>query len=207
MDLVWIIDYEIEGGIMEYQMLALVMLVGFYSIYAGKLIDQKKKGIQTDHLAKGDKNNTLRKLEFVLIIATNSMVIVEVISIALDLYLLNPTIRVLGIILGFIGVIVFGIAVYTMKDSWRAGIPGNEKTTMITDGIYSMSRNPAFVGFYLTYIGILLTFFNWVLLVFTIFTIIILHLQILKEEEYLTMAFGAEYTEYKKHVRRYIGRK
>ena len=96
---------------MEYQILALVMLVGFYSIYAGKLIDQKKKGIQTDHLAKGNKNNTRRKLEFVLIIATYSMVIVEVISIALDLYLLNPTIRVLGIILGFIGVIVFGIAV------------------------------------------------------------------------------------------------
>ncbi|HBR34612.1 MAG TPA: isoprenylcysteine carboxyl methyltransferase, partial [Firmicutes bacterium] len=31
-------------------------------------------------------------------------------------------------------------------------------------------RNPAFLGFYLTYIGILLTFSNWVLLVFTIFT-------------------------------------
>jgi protein-S-isoprenylcysteine O-methyltransferase Ste14 len=94
-----------------------------------------------------------------------------------------------------------------LKDSWRAGIPGKERTTMITNGIYSICRNPAFIGFYLKYIGILLTFFNWVLLAFTLFTIIIFHLQILKEEEYLTMVFGAEYTEYKKRVGRYIGGK
>ena len=189
---------------MEYQILGLLMIVGFYSIYAGKLIAQKKKGIQTDHLAKGNKQNTLLKFEFVLKIATCCMVIVEVISIAFDLYLLTPTIRAFGIVLGFIGVIIFGIAVYTMKDSWRAGIPGKERTTMITNGIYSICRNPAFIGFYLKYIGILLTFFNWVLLAFTLFTIIIFHLQILKEEEYLTMVFGAEYTEYKKRVGRYI---
>jgi protein-S-isoprenylcysteine O-methyltransferase Ste14 len=94
-----------------------------------------------------------------------------------------------------------------MKDSWRAGIPDNDKTTMVTNGIYSISRNPAFVGFYLTYVGILITFFNWILLLFTMFSIMLLHLQVLKEEEYLPMVFGNDYMIYRKQVGRYIGRK
>ena len=34
-----------------------------------------------------------------------------------------------------------------------------------------------------------------------------LHLQILQEEKYLTATFGKAYTDYKKHVFRYLGRK
>ena len=192
---------------MKYQALSLAILVAFYSIYIGKMLAQRKKGIQTDYIAKGKKKGNLMTVEIVMKIATYSIVAVEVASITLNSYLFSPTIRVLGIFIGFTGVIIFGIAVYTMKDSWRAGIPDNHKTNMITGGIYSISRNPAFVGFYLTYIGILLTFFNWILLFFTIFSIILLHLQILKEEEYLPMVFGNDYIEYKKRVGRYIGRK
>lgn len=192
---------------MQYQIMSLATLIMFYSIYVGKMVAQRKKGIQTDHIAKGNKKSTIMTIEFFMKIATYSIVVVEVSSIVLNSYLLSPIIRILGIFIGFTGVIIFGIAVYTMKDSWRAGIPDNDKTTMITDGVYSISRNPAFVGFYLTYIGILLTFFNWILLTFTIFSIMLLHLQILKEEEYLPMVFGNDYIEYKKRVGRYIGKK
>lgn len=192
---------------MQYQILSFVALIAFYSIYVGKIFSQRKKGIQTDHIAKGGKKGTLMTIELLMKIATYSIVAVEVASIVLNAYLLSPVFRILGIFIGFTGVIIFGTAVYTMKDSWRAGIPDNDKTTIITDGIYGISRNPAFLGFYLIYTGILLTFFNWVLLAFTIFSITLLHFQILKEEEYLPTVFGDDYIEYKKHVRRYIGRK
>lgn len=196
---------EAEG--LQYQILSLSSLIAFYLIYIGKMIAQKKKGIQTDHIAKGEKKDTLMTVEIVMKIATYSIVAVEVASIVLNSYVLSPTIRIFGILIGFTGVIIFGIAVYTMKDSWRAGIPDNDKTTMVTNGIYSISRNPAFVGFYLSYIGILLTFFNWVLLAFTIFSIMLLHFQVLKEEEYLLMVFENDYIIYKKQVDRCIGRK
>ena len=192
---------------MQYQILSISTLIAFYLIYVGKMITQKKKGIQTDHIAKGKKKDTLMTVEIIMKFATYSIVVVEVVSIALNSYVLNPTMRIFGILIGFTGVFIFGIAVYTMKDSWRAGIPDNDKTTMVTNGIYSISRNPAFVGFYLNYVGILLTFFNWTLLAFTIFSIILLHLQVLKEEEYLPMVFGNDYVIYRNQVGRYVGRK
>ncbi|MDD3171430.1 MAG: isoprenylcysteine carboxylmethyltransferase family protein [Bacilli bacterium] len=190
------------------QMLSLATIVVFYSIYIGKMIVQKRKGIQTDYIAKGKKKSTIMMIEVIMKFATYSIVVVEMISITLNSYMFfNPIIRIVGIIVGLIGVIVFAIAVYTMKDSWRAGIPDDDKTTMITEGIYGISRNPAFLGFYLTYLGILLTLFNWLLLAFTIFSITLLHVQILLEEKYLPTVFGKNYLEYKKRVRRYIGKK
>lgn len=102
---------------------------------------------------------------------------------------------------------VFTLAVTTMADSWRAGIAENDKIEMITGGIYQISRNPAFLGFDCVYIGLVLIFFNWPLLVCSIFAMTMLHLQILQEEQYLPKVFGAAYLDYKKEVCRYLGRK
>ncbi|WRS27168.1 isoprenylcysteine carboxylmethyltransferase family protein [Oscillospiraceae bacterium MB08-C2-2] len=191
---------------MVYQILSFATLAAFYSIYIGKMLAQRKKGIQTDHMAKGNKQGSLMTVERLMKLATYSVVVAEAVSILLNRYALAPALRQAGVLIGFAGVAVFGTAVYTMRDSWRAGIPQEDKTAMITDGIYAFSRNPAFVGFYLTYAGILLTFFNWVLLVFTVLSITLLHLQILKEEVFLPTVFGEQYYEYKKQVRRYVGR-
>ncbi len=57
------------------------------------------------------------------------------------------------------------------------------------------------------YIGILLMYFNGVLLLFTIWVIVMLHLQILQEEKYLETVFGEEYRVYRECTGRYFGRK
>ena len=41
---------------------------------------------------------------------------------------------------------------------------------------------------------------------FSIFSMIMLHMQILQEEKYLTEVFGESYLEYRKNVFRYLGR-
>ena len=82
------------------------------------------------------------------------------------------------------------------------------KTDLVTTGIYSVSRNPAFLGFDLMYIGILFSFFNWYLCFATGFALVFFHLQIVNvEEDFLIETFGQEYIEYKKKVCRYLGRK
>ena len=94
-----------------------------------------------------------------------------------------------------------------MKDNWRAGVSKLDKTSLVTSGIYSVSRNPAFLGFDLMYIGILITFFNYCLLVLTIFTVVLFHLQIIMvEEKFLIKTFGDDYLYYCKSVKRYIGK-
>lgn len=83
-----------------------------------------------------------------------------------------------------------------------------EKTDLITDGIYQISRNPAFLGFNLVYLGMCLMFFNTILLIITFLTIMMFHLQIkYVEEPFLKQEFKEEYLRYYQQVNRYIGKR
>lgn len=190
---------------MIYQITAILLLVFFYAVYLGKMAMQRKQGIKTDQIATKNKKGKVYAIELIMKIATYAIILVEVISIIMNTYLLPQPVRIAGIVIAVLGDIVFAIAVFTMRDSWRAGIAKDDKTELVTVGIYSISRNPAFLGFYLVYIGILMMFFNWVLCVVTLFAITMLHLQVLQEEKHLADVFGNEYLSYKNKVKRYFG--
>ena len=100
-------------------------------------------------------------------------------------------VRLTGFCVGMLGDTIFQLSVLCMKDSWRAGIPDKDKTELVTTGIYRFSRNPAFLGFDLMYVGVLLLYGNLLTLGFSVFAIVMLHLQILQEERYLVNTFGA----------------
>lgn len=185
----------------------LVILAIFYGIYIGKMLLQKRKGIRTDQMARGRRRDKVFYVEVILKLATYSVVAVELVSIVLTKSYLPEVFIAAGCFLGVIGDIIFAMAVITMRDSWRAGLAQEDETKMITNGIYKFSRNPAFLGFDLVYLGILLMFFNWILFVFSMFAIIMLHIQILQEESYLLKVFGEEYAAYRSRVCRYLGRK
>lgn len=157
------------------------------------------------------KSKKVRTIEIIMKIATYSIVVVEVISIfsretAFGFSSKGILLKVLGSYFALIGDVIFMISVVTMRDSWRAGINTAGDTGLVTKGIYAFSRNPAFLAFDLVYIGILMMYFNWVLLGFTIFAIVMLHIQILQEEQFLPKLFGEEYEKYKAHTGRYFGR-
>lgn len=187
------------------KVLGVLILIFFYAVYIGKMVLQKRKGIQTDQIAKGKEKNKVFYIELIMKIATYSVVAAEVISIFFVTPHLPQIFIIAGTIIGFIGDILFVVSVVTMHDSWRAGIAEHDKREIVTEGIYRISRNPAFLAFDCVYIGITLIFFNWILLIFSIFAIIMLHLQILQEEEFLSKTFGKEYINYTKKVCRYLG--
>lgn len=189
-----------------FQLLAVLVMLIFYSIYFIKMFSQKKKGIKTNQLGK-KKEKDLHLVETLMGIGTFSIVGIQLLSIILNVTLLPTHGRIIGFIIAMMGNVVFLISVLCMKDSWRAGIPEKDKTKLVTRGIYKISRNPAFLGFDIMYMGILLMFFNFGLLIITIYVMVMLHLQILQEEKYLTKTFGNEYLKYKSQVLRYIGRK
>lgn len=191
---------------LSFKLMAIFILAVFYAIYFGKMIIQKKKGITTHQIGKR-KEKELHTVEAFMSVATFSVVIIQLLSIFFDWNIMPSGARFTGFCIAGIGDIFFLISVIYMKDSWRAGIPEKDKTKLVTDGIYKFSRNPAFVGFDFMYIGILLMFFNIGTLLFSLFSIVMLHLQILQEEKYMAKTFGEEYLEYKKKVFRYIGRR
>ena len=194
---------------MLFQILAIMILLVFYGCYFTKMYSQKKKGIQTDHIGRGKgKKGLVLMIELALKVVTYLVPVVEVISIVNNTSSMPLGVRCLGVLLGVLGDTVFIISVLTMRDNWRAGIAENDKTELVTGGIYQYSRNPAFLGFDLVYIGILLMFFNTGLFEITLLVILLLHLQIVNvEEDFLIATFGQEYVDYRKKVRRYFGRK
>ena len=186
--------------------LALLVLAVFYGIYFAKVLVQKHRGIQTRQIGRR-KEKSIHMVEVLMSIATLGAPIAQFLSIALDWNYLPAGVRLTGFCVGMLGDAIFLLSVLCMKDSWRAGIPDKDKTELVTTGIYRFSRNPAFLGFDLMYVGVLLLYGNLLTLSFSAFAIVMLHLQILQEERYLVNNFGAPYQEYCRHVFRYLGRK
>ena len=191
---------------LPYRLLALFVLAVFYGIYLIKQWRQKRRGIQTMQIGRGKEAQT-HTVETLMGIATVGIIPAQLLSIAFGWSHLPANARFTGFCVGMLGDLIFLISVLCMKDSWRAGIPEEDRTELVTDGIYAFSRNPAFLGFDLHYIGVLLMFCNLLTAAFTVFAVSMLHLQILQEERYLTAAFGPEYLQYRRHVLRYLGRR
>ena len=162
--------------------------------------------IKTNQAGIGNKPKKVIIVERIMSIATVSTIVIEVYSILFTTLNILDGLRIIGIVFGILAIIFFALATITMKDSWRVGIP-EEKTSLISTGIYKWSRNPAFVGFDLLYISICLMYFNLPLLLISVFAGTMLHLQILQEEKHMQNMFGKEYEEYKKHTLRYFGRR
>ena len=195
--------YPVEK-ILSYPLLALFVLAVFYGIYFVKMLAQKRRGIRTLQIRQR-KEKSIQTVELLMSIATLGVVIAQLVSILFGWSCLPTNARFTGFCTGMLGDLIFLLSVLCMKDSWRAGIPDQEHTELVTSGIYRFSRNPAFLGFDFMYIGVLLMYCNLLTVPLTVFAIVMLHLQILQEERYLDETFGEAYREYKRHTFRYLG--
>ena len=76
---------------------------------------------------------------------------------------------------------------------------------LITDGVYSLVRNPIYSAFLFVFTGILCLFYNlYLLLLPFLFWLFLTVLMRCTEEKWLKEKFGDEYTEYAKKVNRVI---
>jgi protein-S-isoprenylcysteine O-methyltransferase Ste14 len=87
---------------------------------------------------------------------------------------------------------------------WSTLYIGQRKSKqLITDGPFSMCRNPLYFGSLLVAIGVSLCFENLILLVFVFLILVPIHLLVIfAEEKKLAGDFGAPYEQYKKKVPR-----
>ena len=191
---------------MIYQIIAIIILVAFYMFYFAKIVIQKKQSIRTNQMGIGNKPKKVLIIERIMSIATVLTCIAGVSSIFLVKKFIMAELRIAGIVIGVVAVLFFALATITMKNSWRVGIP-EEKTSLITNGIYKWSRNPAFLGFDLLYLSMCLMFFNIPLALVSVWAAVMLHFQILQEEEHMHHMFGEEYDKYREHTLRYFGRR
>ncbi len=189
-----------------YQIISVLILLVFYGSYFAKKLSQKRKGIRTTQIGVG-KAGLSRTVEILMGVASVMVPAMEAAGIIRNRTQSPEWLRMAGVLTAVLGNISFLAGMLTMRDSWRAGV-SKDKTALVTRGIFRISRNPAFLGFDLVYLGILFQFFDWTLCIVSLFAILMFHLQIVfNEEEAMLRAFGEEYLDYRKRVNRYLGRK
>jgi protein-S-isoprenylcysteine O-methyltransferase Ste14 len=105
-----------------------------------------------------------------------------------------------------IGWTLVGVGVAISASAVRAASDADleRPTTLVSTGPYAISRNPMYVGWTLLYVGVaLITRNSWMLFSLPLIGGII-HREVLGEERALERAFGDEYVEYRRLVRRYV---
>lgn len=119
-------------------------------------------------------------------------------------FLDNQFFKIIGFVIGILGLFICRIAQVTIGKSWRVGIDENAKPGLITNGIYKYMRNPTYTGLFALCFGIWIinpTFLYsyWILAFF-----IMMEFQVRCEEEYLENQYGKDYLDYCKRTKRYI---
>jgi protein-S-isoprenylcysteine O-methyltransferase Ste14 len=184
----------------------------FYAIYFGKQFALKTRGIRTNRLTKGDKPARTRKIETALLAATYGMAAIQYISLFWNSYIqlfTTPQPAAYWVAAAFCrrGFLLACRRLYARSlEGGRRPIASHKSqaTNMVTDVIYRVSRNPAFVGFDPLYAGSVLISPNILMLLFAAFAVAMMHLQIPEEEKHLLSVFGGAYAAYKSKTPRYI---
>ena len=86
--------------------------------------------------------------------------------------------------------------------------PGRPTSQVIKTDVFSISRNPLYLGVAVLLLGGALAVNNlWALVTLLVSIILCTYVLIRPEERYLTAKFGDEYVGYRASVRRWLGRK
>jgi protein-S-isoprenylcysteine O-methyltransferase Ste14 len=110
-----------------------------------------------------------------------------------------------GFALVFVGLLLVMAPAAALLQARTALNPYHPTTTLLTNGIFRLSRNPIYLGFTAAYIGICVAFNLTVAILLSPLILVIMHHGvILREEAYLERKFGDEYLQYKASVRRWL---
>ena len=119
-------------------------------------------------------------------------------------YLMKDVFLIIGLILIHFSLLWISVAQYQMSNSWRIGIDENNKTELITKGLFSYSRNPIFLGMIISVAGIFFILPNALTFFLILSTYIVIQIQIRLEEEFLEKQHGQEYLSYKQTTKRLL---
>jgi protein-S-isoprenylcysteine O-methyltransferase Ste14 len=111
----------------------------------------------------------------------------------------------IGIVFAAAGLAATLGAQFAMGDSWRVGVDPGERTELVTDGPFSVVRNPIYAGVIPFFAGIALLVPN--LIAIGGFALLVLGLELqtrLVEEPYLRQVHGSAYAEYAARVGRFF---
>ncbi|EOQ96395.1 phospholipid methyltransferase [Leptospira wolbachii serovar Codice str. CDC] len=177
-----------------------------------RMIQKKRTGKDPEVIGKSKSN--LQALMNILFKAITYYVILIIVihALKLDLYGLNAQFDFLvgiewditGFVIGLIGLSFCLYAQIKMKNSWRVGIDENSKEELITDGIFSLVRNPTYLGLFLLNFGVWIIWPTHLVFYLNIVFVLLFEIQVRCEEDFLENLYGEDYKLYKEKSYRYL---
>jgi protein-S-isoprenylcysteine O-methyltransferase Ste14 len=102
--------------------------------------------------------------------------------------------RVVGIVVGVAGLPLIVAAQETMGASWRIGVDPEERTELVTAGVFRLSRNPIYTGMVAMAVGVALMVPNRLSVAAVGLYVLVVELQVRGvEEPYLRGWHGSNY--------------
>jgi protein-S-isoprenylcysteine O-methyltransferase Ste14 len=129
--------------------------------------------------------------------------------LALGYFLKEPLLpdmwHLVGIAPIVLGVVLAGVAARQFTKAKTNIVPLTISTTLVTNGIFTVTRNPMYVGMVAILIGIALLLNDlWPWFVIALFWLVIRIWFVRHEETLMEQTFGEQYVEYKARVRRWL---
>lgn len=114
--------------------------------------------------------------------------------------------QVIGAVLIIGGVILFAAAQLNLGASWRIGIDEGSKAGMVSDGLYSISRHPIFLGFLTVFTGFAAMVPTPLALFMLLGAYVGFRTQAATEEAHMLRTYGDAYRHYASGVGRFLPR-
>ncbi len=102
----------------------------------------------------------------------------------------------IGLVILVVGIIIYTISIVNFAEPEESGV--NVK------GLYQVSRNPMYIGYFIYFLGSSIITCSWILFSILLIFQISAHWIILSEERWCLEHFGCEYRQLMNNVRRYI---
>jgi protein-S-isoprenylcysteine O-methyltransferase Ste14 len=114
-------------------------------------------------------------------------------------------VRWAGLVTAIVGAVATVVAQLDLGASWRIGVDPDERTDLVTGGLFAVARNPIFTAMIVTVVGLAFASPTWLALAGAAVTVLSIELQVRRvEEPYLLATHGAAYRQYAAGVGRFV---
>ncbi len=191
---------------------SLLAAAAFFSLFSGRTLFLAAKGIPAFTLGKGKRGVRVfielgggALFWLILAFSISQAFHPAFLPGVLDrpLFASVPA-QVAGTVLAAAGLALFAAALASFGESWRIGIDKENPGSLVTGGVFGLTRNPVFLSMDLFFLGMSLIHPTWPIMTLTAVFVIGVHFHILEEERFLATHYGKAYREYSRRVSRYM---